>query len=110
MLDKYQFKILKYINSNRSNNKLNIHNVSLKFENKNGVTRKDVVEILDYLKTEKYINYVGVNFNVVTTHKGRMYINTYKFYKFKNFIKNYIYPIIIATIECFITYLLATNQ
>lgn len=106
MLDKYQFKILKYINSNRSNSKLNIHNVSLKFENKSGVTRKDIIEILDSLRIQKYINYVGINYNVVTTHKGRMYVKTYRINKFKNILKDYIYPIFITTIGCIITYFL----
>ena len=106
MLEKYKFKILKYINSNRSNSKLNIHNVSLKFENKSGVTRKDIIEILDSLRIQKYINYVGVNYNVVTTHKGRMYISTHRFYKFKSFIKNYIYPIFVTAVGCIITYFL----
>lgn len=110
MIDKHQFKILKYINSRRAKSDLTISDISSKFENKNGVNRKDIIEIIDSLKVQKYINYVGINHNVVSTHKGRMYIKTYRFYKFKNFIKNFIYPIIVATIECIITYLLATNQ
>jgi predicted transcriptional regulator len=110
MIDKYQFKILIYINSHRTKTDLTINDISSKFENKNGVTRKDIIEIVDSLRKQEYIKYVGINYNVVTTHKGRMYIKTYRFHKLKDFIKNYIYPIFVATIECIITYLLATNQ
>ena len=106
MLDKYQFKILKYIDSTCKKINLNIYSISSKFENKNGITRKDIVEIINFLKFQNYINYVGNNHNIVRTHKGRMYIKMHKFDSFKIFIKDYIYPILVTVIGCIITYFL----
>ena len=131
MLNKYQFKILKYINKNSKKgnsvckktiinklvNKIRKNNYFVyrddiinKYLNKYNLTKMDICDIIDKLIELNYIRYVGLDYHVVVKYEGKAYIAENNFKKAKLFIKNYIYPIFVAAVECYITYLFATNK
>ena len=107
-MDTIQYNILKYIDKhNRPQQKFNFYAIEKIFTKKYKLTHKDINEIISNLKENKYVYYVGMDFSPVTTHKGHMFVKHHTLKNIMNFIKTYIYPIIITAIGCFITYYLS---